>query len=144
VILPTLPDQALFGLAICSISHTERTSARFDQVQLASGAVMVPGLRGCAGDRRVQLQWQPLHNAVGYQIYRGPGGATPAQLVRLTSDRVVGTSFVDTEAGLANGVTQTYAVAPVFRQSDGNLVEGPQVAVEATPTGVPAAGLQHQ
>lgn len=134
--LPTLKEEALFGLAACSHKNGSLITARFDQVSLRPDVLSAYGLQACGGDRAVLLQWRPLENAVGYNVYRGPA-ATRDQLVKLTTDAVAGTSFTDTGAGLVNGTPIVYAVAPVFRGADGIPMEGPLVAVSGTPVAVP-------
>jgi len=105
------------------------------------GAVSVYGIQACGGDRAVLLQWRPLKNATAYNVYRGPKGAALDQLVKLNTDRVPGTSFTDNSAGLVNGTPLTYAVAAVLPGTDGNPVEGPRVAIPATPVAIPSGFL---
>jgi regulation of enolase protein 1 (concanavalin A-like superfamily) len=138
--LPTLPEEALFGLAVCSHKAGSLLTAKFDQVSLQAGIVTPYGLQSCGGDRAVLLQWRPLTNAVAYNVYRGPA-ATRDQLVKLTADAVSGSSFTDTSAGLVNGTPVVYAVAAVFRGADGTPVEGSLVAVLGTPVAVPGGWM---
>lgn len=138
--LPTLQEEALLGLAVCSHKPGSLLTAKFDQVSLGPGMVTPYGLQACGGDRAVLLQWRPLRTAVAYNVYRGPAAARD-QLVKLTADAVAGSSFTDTSAGLMNGVPVVYAVAAVFRGADGSPVEGPRVAVLGTPVGVPAGWM---
>jgi hypothetical protein len=93
----------------------------------------------------VRLSWQPLPLAVGYEIYRGSavqaaaGPERPMPLVRLTGQPVAGTSFIDRPSGLGSGRTVIYAVAPVFRGTAGQSVEGPPVRLPVTTVpGLPA------
>jgi regulation of enolase protein 1 (concanavalin A-like superfamily) len=130
--LPSLPDKALFGLEARSTSKDLYTG-RFDQVQVQSGAVLVPWLRSCAGDRTIVLQWRPLSQATGYYIYSGPANARRDQLVRVNSGPVTGTTFTDMGESLANGVPLTYGVTAVIPGPDGTPAEGPLVTVPATP-----------
>jgi regulation of enolase protein 1 (concanavalin A-like superfamily) len=67
---------------------------------------------------------------MGYEIYRGSG--VPAPLVRLARPLVAGTSFVDRSDGLESSGTVTYAVAPVFRGTVGQAIEGPPVRLPVT------------
>jgi WD40 repeat protein/regulation of enolase protein 1 (concanavalin A-like superfamily) len=94
-------------------------------------------------DRRVSVQWRPIPWAMGYDVYRRsgmhtasaePGGAwTP-----LTPQPVTGTAFTDNGPGLINGQPQTYAVAPVYRETGGRLGEAPWATLLATPLATPA------
>jgi hypothetical protein len=138
VILPTLPPEALVGLAVTSHQDGTISTGRFDQVNMQAGAAGVSGLRGCAGDRSVLLQWRPLTNAVAYNVYRGPWGAAPDQLVKRNSVGLTGVSFTDSGDGLENGTPLTYAVAPVFKGADGALLEGPLTVVPVVPQAIPA------
>jgi regulation of enolase protein 1 (concanavalin A-like superfamily) len=134
--LPTLKEEALFGLAVCSHKNGSLLTAKFDQVSAQPGLVSAYGLQACGGDKAVLLQWRPLKNAIAYNVYRGPM-ATRDQLVKLTADAVAGASFTDTSTGLVNGTPAVYAVAAVFRGADGSPVEGPLVAVLGTPVAAP-------
>lgn len=136
--LPTLKATALFGLAVTSHQDGKLATGQFDQVSVQRGLVSVAGLRACGGDGAVSLQWRPLPQAAGFNLYRGPAGAAPEQLVKLNGPPIAGTSFTDRSAGLVNGTAVTYAVAPVFIGSAGQAVEGPLVAVSATPLALPA------
>jgi regulation of enolase protein 1 (concanavalin A-like superfamily) len=138
--LPTLPEEALFGLAVCSHKAGSLLTAKFDQVTLQPGLVSPYGLLACGGDRAVLLQWRPLKNAVAYNVYRGPA-ATRDQLVKLNADAVAGASYTDASAGLVNGTPVVYAVAAVFRGADGSPIEGPLVAVLGTPVAVPSGWM---
>jgi hypothetical protein len=135
VTLPDLPGEALFGLMVNSDRNT--LTATWDQVQVQAGAVLVPGLKVSARDGKVLLEWRRLKDAVAYNVYRGPAGATRDQLLPVNTDRVAGISFADNSPGLANGTPLTYAVAAVFAGADGSPVEGPLVAVPAAPAAVP-------
>jgi hypothetical protein len=135
ILLPTLGEEALFGLLVNSDERT--LTARWDQVQAQTGAVLVPGLKPIARSGKVLLEWRRLKDAVGYNVYRGPFNATPDQLLRVSSDQVAGTSFTDDSAGVVNGTRLTYAVAALFRGEDGSLVQGPLVAATVTPPATP-------
>lgn len=136
VTLPTLGEAALFGLL--ANSDKKSLTARWDQVQVQTGAPLVSGLKASARDGKILLEWRPVKDAVAYNVYRGPAGATREQLLQVNTDQVAGASFSDTGPGLINGTSMTYAVAVVFRGADGNPVQGPLAAVRATPTtGVP-------
>jgi hypothetical protein len=80
--LAALPDAALFGLAVTSQQDGALTTGKLDGVQIQSGAPFVYGLTSCGGDKTVLLQWRPLKNAVAYNVYRGPSGATRDALVQ--------------------------------------------------------------
>jgi hypothetical protein len=134
--LPSLKEEALFGLAVTSWSSTS-TTAKFDQVSAQPGLVSVYGAQACGGDRSVLLQWRRLPSAVSYNVYRGPMNATRDQFTRINTDAVPQTSFTDTSAGLVNGTPVQYAIAPVLRGADGAPVEGPAVSLIGMPVAVP-------
>jgi regulation of enolase protein 1 (concanavalin A-like superfamily) len=136
--LPSLKEEALFGLAATSHRDGTLTTAKFDQVSIQPGVVSVYGLQACGSDHAVLLQWRPLKNALAYNIYRGPKDATRAQFAKINADAVAGTSFTDNSSDLVNGTPLLYAVAPIFKGADGNPVEGPVVTVAGTPVAVPS------
>jgi regulation of enolase protein 1 (concanavalin A-like superfamily) len=136
--LPSLKEEALFGLAVTSHRDGTLTTAKFDQVSMQPGVVSAYGVQACGSDHAVLLQWRPLKNALAFNVYRGPAGATRAQFVRLNADLVAGTSFLDSGSDLVNGTPVLYAVAPVFKGADGNPMEGPVVTVAGTPIAVPS------
>jgi regulation of enolase protein 1 (concanavalin A-like superfamily) len=131
--LPTLQQAALLGLAVTSHQDGKLTTATFDQVSLQQGATSVYGLQASGGEGSVQLQWRPLPEAVGFNLYRGPAGATVAQLSKLNDQPVAGASFTDRSEGLVSDTPVSYAVAAVFKGAGGEPVQGPLVAVLATP-----------
>lgn len=139
--LPGLAEHALVGLTATSHSDGRVTTGKLDQVHLQPGVVSAYGIKSCGGDRLVLLQWQKLPGAMGYNIYRGPAGATRDQLVKLNANPVVESSFSDDSGGLVNGVPSTHAVAAVFQEADGRRLEGPLAAVETTPVAVPPGFL---
>jgi hypothetical protein len=139
--IPTLREEALFGLAVSSVQEARVTTGQFDQVKVQQGIVSVYGIKACGGDRRVLLQWRPLPAALGVNLYRGPAGATADQLTKLNDQPIAGTSFTDSREGLVNGTPVTYAIAPVFKGADGNPIQGPVVTVQATPVAIPAGWL---
>jgi hypothetical protein len=136
--LASLPEQALFGLAVTSQRQGALAIGQLDQVSVQPGSVSVYGIQACGGDKAVLLQWRPLKHAVGYNVYRGPAGAARDALVKLNAERVAGASFTDNSEGLANGTPATYAVAAIVPGADGNPAEGPLVALTATPVAAPA------
>jgi hypothetical protein len=140
-VLSSLKAQALYGIAVTSHSHGDTTVGVFDQVSAQPGQVSVTGLTASGGDRRVLLEWLPLRDSRGYNIYRGPAGASREQLVPLNSSPVREASFLDQGASLANGTPMTYAVAPLLSGAGGSSVEGPAVAVQATPVVTPPGWL---
>jgi hypothetical protein len=141
VTLPALKEEALFGLMAAAGRPGVLATSQFDQVNVQPGLTSVYGIQACGSDRAALLQWRPLPSAVGYNVYRGPRGASSDQLVKLNSDQVAGASFTDNSAGLVNGTSITYAVAPIFKGTDAAPVEGPRVAVVVTPVAVPAGFL---
>jgi hypothetical protein len=107
-----------------------------DPLQVAAGGA----------DRAVTLQWRPLPWALGYRIYRASPTGRP-RLIRLATQPAVESSFTDQSAGLVNGRSHTYGVAPLFAAphrgpratptvADG-LTEGPLVLLHATPVAAP-------
>jgi regulation of enolase protein 1 (concanavalin A-like superfamily) len=135
--LTALPEEALFGLTATAHRDGDVTTTRADQVNVQPGTELVNGLTACASDRMVLLQWQSLPRAQGYQIYRGPAGAAAGQLVRLSADRVAGTTYTDMGGDLANDTGYTYAVRAVLPAAGGTLTEGAPVGVRATPAAFP-------
>lgn len=131
--LPTLKEEALIGLSVTSHQDGDIAVGRMDKVSLQPGVVSVYGVRGCGGDKSVLLQWRPLRNAEGYNVYRGPAGATLDKMVKLTAEPIKGASYSDLSEDLVNGVAVTYAVSALFKAADGSLVEGSLVATSATP-----------
>jgi hypothetical protein len=137
VTLPTLGAEALFGLSACSHDNTKVATGKFDQVSIQPGAVSAYGILASGADGAVTLQWHALPEAAGFNLYRGPANLATGTPVKLNAQPVTGTSYTDTSSGLVNGTRVTYVIAPVFIGADGNPVEGPRVAVPATPVGVP-------
>jgi regulation of enolase protein 1 (concanavalin A-like superfamily) len=136
LLLPTLGDEALFGLTVTAKDGPLATS-QFDRVSVQPGLVSVYGLQALGGDRSVLLQWRPLPGALGYRVYRAAPDAPREQWARLTADAIPNTSYADTSAGLENGTPVAYVVAPVLRGADGAPAEGPPVGIVATPVAVP-------
>jgi regulation of enolase protein 1 (concanavalin A-like superfamily) len=137
VTLPTLGEEALVGLAASSLDTARVVTGRFDQVRLTPGGFAVGGLQACGADRAVLLRWRPLKNALGYNVYRGGADAARADLVRLTTDAVPGTTYADMSPDLTNGSPMRYAVAALLPGSDNQPVEGPLVSIQGTPVAVP-------
>jgi regulation of enolase protein 1 (concanavalin A-like superfamily) len=135
--LSSLPEEALFGLTATAHRDGEIATTRVDQVNVQPGTELVTGLIARASDRNVLLEWQSLPGAMGYQVYRGPSGAAAGQLVRLTNDRVTGTTYTDMGGALVNNTAYTYAVSAILPAPDGTLTERPPVGVRATPVAFP-------
>jgi regulation of enolase protein 1 (concanavalin A-like superfamily) len=135
--LPTLPEEALFGLSVASQKNGALTTGKLDSVQVQTGTALVSGVTACGGNGAVLLQWRPLKGAKAYNVYRGPAPATPGRLAKLNTDRIAASSFTDNSADLVNGTLFTYAVAAVFPGANGQPVEGPLVAVAARPVAMP-------
>jgi WD40 repeat protein len=85
---------------------------------------------------RMELQWRPLPDAVGYQLYRGPAGARASQLLKLTARPIRMSSFADRAPGLILGREVTYGIAPLLEQA-GRVVTGPLRTWRATPVAAP-------
>lgn len=127
----TLPlaDTAVLGLAVSSRS-SDLTSVDFDKVQVQEGVVAVSGVEGAATDKMALITWLPISTAAGYNVYRGPKGASLDQMTLLTSAAPQADPFyfdtMVTDTPLRN---LSYVVAPLFKGSDGKLFEGPAVRV---------------
>jgi hypothetical protein len=107
-----------------------------DQVSVRP-EVSVYGVQALAGDRSVTLQWQPVPNAVGYRLYRGPSNATAVQLAPLGDPPVTGTLTTDRADALVNGTVVTYGIAPVFAGAP----DGPVVTIRAKPVAAPSGWI---
>jgi hypothetical protein len=136
VTLPTLSDEALIGLGTYALRGTLTTL--WDRVNVQSGAIMAQGITSTVQERKIRLTWEPVKEAVGYAVYRGPGFADPSQLRKLTSDPLTEPAFVDEKPNAPNGQPMTYAIAAVLRNADGTTRLGPRVATAVTPAAVPA------
>jgi regulation of enolase protein 1 (concanavalin A-like superfamily) len=90
-----------------------------------------------SSEGRMRLQWRPVPNALGYQLYRGPAGAGRARLVRLSARPLVGTSFVDRGPRVTPGQPLTYAITPLVRGAGGKPAEGRGIILQATPVALP-------
>jgi hypothetical protein len=77
VTLPTLKEEALVGLTLASGKSSFTATAQFDEVSVHPGLTSVYGLEACGADKAVLLQWRPLKNAVGYNVYRAPAERRP-------------------------------------------------------------------
>jgi regulation of enolase protein 1 (concanavalin A-like superfamily) len=137
VTLSSLGEEALVGLAASALDTARVVTGRFDQVGLTPGGFAVGGLQACGAEAAVLLRWRPLKNALGYNVYRGGADAARADLVRLTTDAVPGTTYADMSPGLPNGSPMLYAVAALLPGPDNKPVEGPLVAIQVTPVAVP-------
>jgi regulation of enolase protein 1 (concanavalin A-like superfamily) len=125
---------ALFGLAVTSHSDGDLATATFDKVSVQPGASLVYGLSACGADKAVMLQWTKLSGADSYNVYRAPSGTTdPSKFTVVNDKAVTGTTFTDATAGLADGTTYSYLVAPVSKDASGKAVEGSKALVDATP-----------
>jgi hypothetical protein len=97
----------------------------------------VPEVWSCGSDRAVRLQWRPTPGAWAYNVYRGPVGATRAQLRMLNNRPLTEALFADRGPKLVNGRPLTYAVAALYRGVDGDPVEGPLLLHDGTPVAPP-------
>lgn len=96
-----------------------------------------PAVRATCDDHRVALSWEPLGSALGYNVYRGPDNAQRSQLVRLNARPVKAASYVDRGPALGNGQALTYAVAALFPDVNGGMIEGGATWLQATPVLAP-------
>jgi regulation of enolase protein 1 (concanavalin A-like superfamily) len=129
-----MANTALFGLAVTSHQDGNLATATFDKVSVQAGASLVYGLAACGGDKTVVLQWSKLAGADSYNVYRAPAGTTDAtQFVKVNTQVLTATTFTDGAAGLEDGKSYTYLVAPVAKDASGKAVEGEKALVQATP-----------
>jgi hypothetical protein len=133
-----LPDTALFGLAATSGQEGQLITATADNVGFQPALLSVFGLNACVNESGVLLQWRPLSNVAGFNVFRGAVGATFDQFAKLTATPITEATFSDTGSNLMPGQPVNFAVQTLTRDSSGNLVEGPIVLFQATPMRVPA------
>jgi len=132
-------EEILWGLAVTSHSDGEITTASFDTVSVNPGLISVGGISSCGGDRQVLLQWKPIADAVGYNLYRGAADAlTIDHLTKINTAPVTSASFTDNTPGLVNGTPMAYAVQLLTKDASGAIVEGPLTLSSATPVLAPA------
>jgi len=124
-----LDATALIGLALSSRS-SDLITAHVSDVQLLEGVTSVTGLEGAATDKVALITWLPISNPnlLGYNVYRGAKGTTLDKMTLLnTSGPLADSSYLDQAAADAPLRSLSYVVAPVFKGTDGNPVEGPAV-----------------
>ena len=114
------------------------------QTPLAAPAGLAASDIDADGDLSVTLGWQPVTDATGYVVSRGPAGGDLVEIGRVTDAAT--TTFVDETVAL--GETYEYAVATVKGERvsrPGERIEAsvvdPDVAKPATPTGIETAAI---
>jgi regulation of enolase protein 1 (concanavalin A-like superfamily) len=132
--LTELQEEALVGLAITSHQDGTLATTQFDSVNIAAGAPLVYGLKGCGGDKAVMLEWKPVKGAESYNLYRAPAGETDVtKFVKVNTTAVAGNTFTDNTEGLVNNQSYTYLVSSLIKGADGTPVEGDRVAIQTGP-----------
>lgn len=132
--LSELPEEALVGIAVTSHQNGELATGVFDNVSIQPGAQLVTGIKSCVGSNGVALSWSPLQGAESYNVYRAPAGETdPTKYVLANDKAVTGTTFTDASTTLVNNQQYTYAIVPVSKGADGQLVEGGRAGIQAAP-----------
>jgi hypothetical protein len=124
----TLPfaESSVMGIAVSSRA-SDAITIDFDGVQVQEGIVSVTGIEGAATDKMALIVWDQIPTAVGYNVYRGPKGASLDQMTLVTATPQVDTSYFDNAASDTPLRSLSYVVAPVFAGADGKPVEGPAV-----------------
>jgi hypothetical protein len=124
-----MPDTALFGLAVMSHQKGKLMTVKFDNVAIRPGITTInvspsAGFQSAATDKQVLVVWNPVPNAIGYNVYRG---ADVSSLIRANAIPQVDPVFYEAAFGGLSKIV--YAVAPVFRSADGTVFEGFAVRV---------------
>jgi hypothetical protein len=124
-----MPDTTMFGLAVMSHIKGTLMTVKFDNVAIRPGIVTIntspsQGFQSAATDKQVLVVWNPVQNAVGYNIYRG---ADPSNMILANATPQVDPVFYEAATGGLGKII--YAVAPVFRTAAGAALEGPAVRV---------------
>jgi regulation of enolase protein 1 (concanavalin A-like superfamily) len=121
-----LAESTVMGIAVSSRS-SDLTTVEFDNVQIQEGVVSVTGVEGAATPNMALIAWQPISTAVGYNVYRGPKGATLDKMALLNAAPQTDTFYFDNAASDTPLRDLSYVVAAVFNGTDGKPVEGPAV-----------------
>jgi fibronectin type 3 domain-containing protein len=137
-----LTNGTAYSYTVTSVNSDGVESAQSTAVSVTPKAAVtaVPtGLTATSGDKQVNLVWNSVTGATGYNLYRGG--------VKLNSTPMTGTSYLDT--GLTNGTAYSYTVTSV--NSDGvesaqstAVSATPKAAVTAVPTGLTATSGDNQ
>jgi hypothetical protein len=93
----------------------------------AAAAPAPAGATGAALDGSVDLAWQPVTGATGYNVYRGTSPSTITTLISPVGG-VAATGYTDATA--VNGTTYYYAVKPIVGGSE----SGSSLTVQAKPS----------
>jgi cellulose 1,4-beta-cellobiosidase len=113
------------GVMGASTASTAQTSVYWDNMRAGIYGLQAPGsVTASSGSGTVQLSWSAVAGAGSYNVYR-----LDPSLNRYTriAANVTGTAYSD--EGLANGVTQTYAIAAVRTETGEGEYSEPAQAV---------------
>jgi hypothetical protein len=132
-----MPPVTLAGLSATSHEDGNTVVSQFDRVNAQEGVVSVYDVTALGGDRQVLLSWKALAGASGYHVYRVGVADGAFRYTRLTSNPILNVSYTDRGAGIQNGARALYAVTAVLPQVGSSPIEGPALAVAATPIDVP-------
>lgn len=132
-----MPASILAGLSATSHEDGNTVVAQFDRVQVQPGIVSLRDVTALGSDRSVLLSWEAVPGATGYHVYRVAVAEGSYRYTRLTASPIRAVTYTDRGAGLVNGVRALYSVTSVLAQVTGSAVEGPMLAVTATPIDVP-------
>jgi WD40 repeat protein len=85
----------------------------------------------------VRLQWNRLPHALAYHVYRAAASGERSPLQRRTPQPIREGAFTDPDPGWVDDRPRTYAVAPVYLEAGGRVLEGPRALARATRVRVP-------
>jgi hypothetical protein len=123
----TLPETAVFGIAVSSRSAGVLTTAKLDNIAILEGVVPPTGVESAATKNLAFLAWDPITTATGYAIYRGVKDATPDKLTLIKTVAAPAEYFVDDSVTTDAKKDLQYLITGVFKAADGKLFEGPAV-----------------
>jgi len=124
--LPLEPT-ALIGLALSSRA-SDLITAHVSDVQVLEGIVSVTGVQSAATNNMALIAWDPISEAVGYNVYRGAKGAALDKMTLLnTAGPATDPFYFDNSASDVPLKNLSFVVAPVFNGADGKPFEGPAV-----------------
>jgi WD40 repeat protein len=87
----------------------------------------------------LKIEWQPQHNAAGYNLYRSPVTRSAADRpVKLNARPITASAYEDRSPPLIQGAPARYAVSALFRQPGGKLAESPRVTLQVPPATLPS------
>jgi alpha-galactosidase len=128
----TLPQTLDIGPVMSSGSNAALETARFSNVSIANPALAAPaGFTAAASGTSIDLSWNSVPGAAGYNIRRAPASGGPYAVI---ATGLASNTYIDTT--LAGGTTYYYVVSAV--NSDGESVNSAEIRV--TLGGRPALG----